>query len=378
MTNVELLEEIIDVVQDGHINFLIGSGLSRPYLSTVGNIERLLTELSEISVDEETRKVIEASIKKIFFEKVVSKNYDLIHGIKGGEGVLKQYEEFLKIWIEIILEREETLIGKQVNLFTSNYDIFLEKSLDNLNADFNDGFNGRLNPVFSTSNFNKIFSQKSLHFDNISEIPHFNLIKLHGSLTWRLNFAQNRIELSDFRVIEEISQKSQKIINALDIKDDLDSIENYLKSGFKKVPFTSEMKNFLEAYNDLAIINPTKAKFRETLLDKNYYDLFRIFSNELEKENSVLFILGFSMADEHIRQIIIRAAESNPTLMIYLFVYDEEAKKDIEKNMDHKDFKFRNLKYVEHNVPGSPPAQYDFGNINKLIFSEILRKIKTV
>ena len=39
--------ELKDVVQDCNINFLLGSGMSMPYLSTLGKIERFLTELSE-------------------------------------------------------------------------------------------------------------------------------------------------------------------------------------------------------------------------------------------------------------------------------------------------------------------------------------------
>ncbi len=36
-----------DIFQDCHINFLIGAGLSTPSISLLGNIEKLLTELSE-------------------------------------------------------------------------------------------------------------------------------------------------------------------------------------------------------------------------------------------------------------------------------------------------------------------------------------------
>jgi len=39
------------------------------------------------------------------------------------------------------------------------------------------------------------------------------------------------------------------------------------------------------------IVNPAKTKFEDTLLNQYYYDLLRIYSNELEKENSVLFVI---------------------------------------------------------------------------------------
>ena len=50
-----------------------------------------------------------------------------------------------------------------------------------------------------------------------------------------------------------------------------------------------------------------------------------MFSNELEKENTALFALGFSFADEHIQEITLRSANSNPTLGVFIVAYDEAA-----------------------------------------------------
>ena len=41
------IDKIKDLIQSCHVNFLLGSGISRPYLSTLGNSEILLTELSQ-------------------------------------------------------------------------------------------------------------------------------------------------------------------------------------------------------------------------------------------------------------------------------------------------------------------------------------------
>lgn len=46
-------------------------------------------------------------------------------------------------------------------------------------------------------------------------------------------------------------------------------------------------------------------------------------SNALERENSLLFVMGFSFADEHIAQITKRAADTNPTLQVVVFAYDD-------------------------------------------------------
>jgi hypothetical protein len=39
------------------------------------------------------------------------------------------------------------------------------------------------------------------------------------------------------------------------------------------------------------IVNPSKKKFKDTVLNETHYDLLRIYNNELEKENSVLFVM---------------------------------------------------------------------------------------
>jgi len=377
MIDDKIIEEVVQVVQDGHINFLIGSGLNVPYLNTLGNIETLLSELEQKELERDKKRYLEASIKKKFFDDVVLKNHALLHGDTTSKKVLSNYENFIGIWIAIFLKRKSSLLGKQINLFTSNYDIFLEKAIETSNVDFNDGFNGRLNPIFSTSNFNKIFYKKSLQYDNRSELPYFNLLKMHGSLTWDLNITNNIIEFSDLEMIKEIGEKSSKISTACNIESGIKTIDELLTIIDSPIEFTTEMGTFLDAYNKLAIVNPTKAKFRETLLDKNYYSLLRIFSNELEKENAVLFILGFSMADEHIAEIIIRALDSNPTLMIYIVAYDQKSKKSIAKNIDRADLEYKRLKYISPNANMKKTNQkYNLENINKLIFTSILNKIK--
>jgi hypothetical protein len=93
-------------------------------------------------------------------------------------------------------------------------------------------------------------------------------------------------------------------------------------------------KVFLEEYDKLSIVNPTKGKFQQTVLDQKYYDLIRIYANELERENTLLFVMGFSFADEHIRDLTIRVANSNPTLMIYIFAYTTDARGELEKVLD--------------------------------------------
>ena len=95
-----------------------------------------------------------------------------------------------------------------------------------------------------------------------------------------------------------------------------------------------DVGDFISSYEKLQIVNPTKDKFKDTTFNKNYYELLRLYANELEKENTVLYVMGFSMADEHIREITIRAIKSNPTLKIFIVSYTETADDIISNFLD--------------------------------------------
>lgn len=60
----------------------------------------------------------------------------------------------------------------------------------------------------------------------------------------------------------------------------------------------------------------------------------RIYSNALERENSILFVMGFSFADEHIAKITQRAADTNPTLQIVVFAYSDKDLETYKKNLE--------------------------------------------
>src|SRR5690606_20142457 len=118
------------------------------------------------------------------------------------------YKNFLNTLNHILYERRSNTVSKQVNLFTTNIDIFLEKTLEYLDLHFNDGFNGIFKKKFSLSNFKKSFYQKSLQYDNISEIPVFNLLKVHGSVTWKM--ISDNIHFSRLGYVRRISKLKQK------------------------------------------------------------------------------------------------------------------------------------------------------------------------
>ncbi len=372
--------ELKDIVQDCNINFLLGSGMSMPYLLTLGKIEQFLTELAEKKeknkITDEQEKIIRVSLYKKFFDGAISKNLDILNGNNGASVVLSNYEKFLKTLNSILLNRKSTILNKQVNLFTTNVDIFLEKALENTNVEYNDGFSGRFNPLFNLTNFKKSFFKTSLHYDNTSELPVFNLMKIHGSLTW--NKKENEVIAfsSELGIVKKIKAKTISADKLIEI-DDEKTIDDLITEANDKTPDDS-VDQFIAEYEKLAIVNPTKEKFRETVLNRNYYELLRIYSNELEKENTVLFVAGFSFADEHIRDVTTRVANSNPTLKIYIFSHSNNVNSGIRQLKEKSNN--NNIEIVapdqkEKDGKTVDEFNYDFENINNRIFGELLKKI---
>jgi|GEM_PF-759196 len=291
-------KELKEIIQSGHINLLIGSGCSLDYLTTLNDIEN---RMNVETTREQAQKDYYNLIKKS--KAVLNESLEADATEKDKLTKTKQnYDSFLSFWTNTISNRSLHIVNKQVNIFTTNFDMFMEDSCERMAIPYNDGFSGQINPVFDVKNFNKIQRYKSLQFDNTSDIPLFNIIKLHGSLSWK---AEN-----------------EKIIysNGSHIEDDLAT-----KSG----------DDFNKGYKKIAVINPNAEKHLETVLHTNYASMLRKFTLELEKENSVLFVIGFSLADKHIKNLLYGVMKNNPTLVVIYFSYsqyDEVVDKHEEKN----------------------------------------------
>ncbi|MDB5244403.1 MAG: hypothetical protein JWN18_273 [Parcubacteria group bacterium] len=327
-----LIREIRKTIDSANINFLVGAGLSRPFLDVLNDIEVFLSDDSK--TPEEIRNK-----KKEYFNKVMLGNLKIRDAIldSSKDEVLADYKNFYKIINNLVLRRENSILTKQVNVFTTNIDIFSEKALEETGLEFNDGFNGRFNPTFNLGNFKKSYFMKSLHYENTSEIPVFNILKIHGSLTWRY----------------------EKVGN-----DDLILLDRDLENT-RNIEAKKDTPDFDDCYKKLTVINPTKDKFEHTLLRQYFYDLLRIYSNELEKENSVLFVMGFSFADAHIRDMTERVAASNPTLKIYIFSHGEMTPLYRKLKDDAKN------KNIEILIP-EEGKNYNLKTLNTEIFEEII------
>lgn len=279
-------KEFKEIIQSGHLNLLIGSGCSLEYLTTLKDIEN---RMNIEETREEAQKDYYKQIKKS--KAVLNENLETNNTEKTKLNKTKQnYDAFLNFWANTISSRSLHIVNKQVNIFTTNFDMFMEDSCERLDIPYNDGFIGQIKPDFNVANFNKIQRYKSLQFDNISDIPLFNIIKLHGSVSWLT--------------------KDEKIIysDGSHIPDDLDS-----KTG----------TDFEGEYKKIAVINPNVEKHFETVLGTNYASVLRKFTLELEKENSVLMLIGLSLEDKHIKNLLYGVMKSNPTLIVVYFSYSQ-------------------------------------------------------
>lgn len=397
------IEKLKDLIQSCHVNFMLGSGISRPYLSTLNNIETLLTELSkqkELELDVYDK--IKASIYKVYFTEVMwpnDKKYEYKDGDENKQGTkasfeftLNNYKLFLILLNEIILFRYSGILNKQINLFSTNIDLFLEKAIEETKHEFNDGFKGRLKPIYDLSNFQKSYFKTTLQYENKSEIPVFNILKVHGSLNWE-NDGEDIVhsDLSHVLTVQEQLEEINKESVLHEIKNET-TVKDLIEIDKLLGPPAISPSSFFEAYEKILVVNPTKEKFERSVIDDKFYELLRLYANSLEKENSLLFVLGFSFADEHIRDITLRAANSNPTLQIIVFAYDEYAKEAIESELKIKKFSSKNnnirvlspIEFLNINYPDNDENElksrdiehFDFQTITNEIFKPIANLIR--
>ncbi len=365
MIKHSVIENIGQLLTEKNINFLIGSGASTPFFPTLGNIEIALTNTT---LSDEAKQLIYA----IYFNKIIKKNKDLIgeKEVKNKAEVLKSYIEFIDKLTEIMRLRNSRLSPNRANIFTTNYDLFFEKAIDtkmqvNSNLFFNDGAHGYFTRILSSENYHKTISSNGV-FDNYQkEIPMINLIKCHGSITWEKDINDLIRVNSHCGILDDIIAA----FNNLEIRGVLlHVLEKHLSEGnvtalntFSKGK-VEELKIFFDAYKKLLIVNPDKSKFQHTVFNEYYYSMLRLLSYELEKDQSIFIVFGFSFADEHIANLVKRSL-SNPFLQVYVFCYNEDSERDIKFRLGFRSMP-SNIIFI------SPPT--DDPSINFTVFNQLI------
>ena len=342
------LKTLINYLQTANLNFLIGSGASRPFLGVLGKIEEWLTKVSnDNSLSDDQRKLFLASVYRSYCQKAIIGNLTKTPNDKY-EDAKKAYADLLSSLNEIVNRRGTRLISKQINLFTTNVDTLIENAAESLAIEFNDGFRGSVNQVFDESNFRKTIGKASLHFQSVAELPVFNLYKMHGSINWKRlgndrignDYQLNRVNTINVEMgkiaadgFVETEYDDAGVMKPYEYDDLLDKV----KAKAATLKDFAVYDSFIDAYENLIMVNPTKHKFQETVMDMHFYELMRLYSNSLEKENTILFVMGFSFADEHIAKLTMRAADSNPTLQVVIFAFSDAEEVSFKKNLHFTD-----------------------------------------
>lgn len=323
------------ILVDKNINFLFGSGASASYIPTLriddhNTYETLLTD-SNFSH-------LENYIYWNYYKDVILPTYCFLPEEEGQQEnfskTLGYYKSFISELVGLLNRRSANHI-RRANIFTTNYDLFVERSADELLSSLkfhlNDGSNGLIDKQLDISNFHISTWHQGTHDSYRYEIPMINLIKMHGSVSWsKKNDSTINIDYlkkENVLIPPEIDIENRSLIDLIQ-NNDL-GIEPDFGVAFEEEE-NSRLALFRENYNKLAIVSPTKEKFKETVFQQHYYQSLRLLSYELEKPQSVLICFGFSFQDEHIREIIKRSL-SNPTLKVFIFCYKKHAKREIKR-----------------------------------------------
>ena len=318
--------DFIKLLQSCNINFLIGAGTSMPAIHVLGNLEDEIKNSNENEKEEKLYKLI---------KPIASVNYE---ASEASEEYIKQtieaYELFIDSITNILTKRKSNNVLPVANIFTTNYDLFLEYACETCSnyINYNDGFQNK-NSMFSDvrfdiSEFHKIVSYKSDAYSKSTNIPNINILKMHGSINWKVDTEKNMFDKNN---------KDKFITYNNEYQNDFDKIENIFinKAKVSHISLAADSKNdtdyFREYINKLGIVLPIEDKFRATVQNRVYYGILRHFSTELEKENTMLIAIGFSFRDDHINDILFNALKVNPTLQLIISVYENKENKELER-----------------------------------------------
>lgn len=322
----------IQDIYNQDINFLFGSGASFGLLPTlqlqvqtgVNGRRYSLEELATKFEREKDRRLIPLFMH--YYANCIRPAENLrLQAVttEPGTTVIKNYRTFLLTALEMVKRRKA--LDRRCNVFTTNYDgcfpLVADALIEEGHVDFvlNDGARGFTRRIVQARNFGAYLCHAGVFGRYQSSIPQINLIHLHGSVYWSKQDAAIRVDY-DLR-------ERQDLLDA----DDLELLQpfstalNNPVATINDLPdtgFTDEaLDAFWAKYELMPIVNPTKWKFHETVYEEHYYQMLRLLSYELEKPNAVLITFGFSFADEHILNLVMRSL-SNPRLQVFVCCFD--------------------------------------------------------
>ncbi len=286
---IPIMKELFKKVKENvhHLTAEIVSIFDNVKLKTDNDFEELLgilysqriflknQKVSDVKAIENCSKLI-SEIEKTIFEEV-----NVAMNSKEGKEALDIYKRFYQ---KVSLRNKDLA---RINVFTTNNDLFNENSLDSINVNYINGFNGGIKKYFNPAFFNYSFSKRmDTSIDKYEPVENMiYLYKLHGSINW--------------------------------IEDDSNT-----NAFFNISEITSEKEiQYTEDANILIYPNPIK---QDKSLGSPYAELFREFQKKLLDANSVLFIIGYGFNDSHVNNIIYQALATNSSMNVVIFKAPED------------------------------------------------------
>lgn len=273
---VQLTSEVKSNLKDGAVKTfeIINEDLKTMIHGRDVNIEDILNQIRrirELTKESETKTYLDVcgSDAKTADDEICKAIYQIITA-KEFSATLTSTKRFFA-WYNL-LNRDFT---KEV--FTTNYDLIIEKALEATEIPYFDGFVGSFEPFFWQESVDYQVQHGDLTKNWI------RLWKIHGSLSWFWRYSE---ATKSYRII-----RIGNITNVADIKNEL-------------------------------VIYPSKDKYDSSRKQPfiAYFDRMRdyLISGEL-----LFVITGYSFSDQHINEIILNCMRQNNRLSVIVFFYKD-------------------------------------------------------
>lgn len=123
------------VFQSANINFLIGSGASLPAINVLGTIENDLQQLINDEKEDEYFNMAAGFLSAVWLphEYILDRGNDVAFPppvISNVDYTRKNYDAFISSLEKILTRRRTGLLPRRINVFTTNYDLFIEEAAD--------------------------------------------------------------------------------------------------------------------------------------------------------------------------------------------------------------------------------------------------------
>lgn len=260
---------------------LVEADLATTITTRKVNIEDILNQIRRIrELTAETSKKYEGvsgkEAKKLDKE-ICTTIYEVILG-KEKTAKLESTKKFFA-WLSI-LNRD---FSKEV--FTTNYDLIIEKSLEASCIPYFDGFVGAYEPFFWQESIDKLVGKEDLTQNWI------RLWKIHGSLSWFWK------------------------------QDDITKAPQIVRIG--------KIENIKDDKNEL-VIYPSKEKY-DSSRKQPFIAYFDRFKNYLLSGELLFIFTGYSFSDQHINEIIFNCLRQNNRLSALVFFFKDEEVENLHK-----------------------------------------------